>query len=85
MSTDDIKTTSRTNWDKLRSMDDSQIDYSDIPPLGEAFFARAKLQLPNAVQLDPEIMRWFRQHSSDYAEEINQILRKYISSADRAA
>ena len=85
MSADDTKSTSRTNWDKLRAMDDSQIDYSDIPPLDDAFFARAKLVMPNAIQLDPDIIRWFRQRNADYAEEINQILRTYISSSERAA
>jgi hypothetical protein len=37
---------SRTNWDKIDAMTDDDIDISDIPPLTEEFFAKAKLQMP---------------------------------------
>ncbi len=66
-------------------MADADIDYSDIPPLTDAFFGRAKLVLPNAVPLDPDVLAWFRQHERNYAEQINQILRQYIALQDRAA
>jgi len=32
---------SQTDWDKLRGLRDEEIDYSDIPPLDEAFFQEA--------------------------------------------
>ena len=35
-----------TNWERLDQMADEDIDTSDIPPLDEAFFARAELRLP---------------------------------------
>lgn len=66
-------------------MDDTAIDYSDIPPLDEAFFSRAQLLLPNAVQLDPDVLRWFRHQTPNYTEQINQILRAYIAQIDEAA
>ena len=31
---------SGTDWQKLKTMTDDEIDYSDIPPLGEDFFNR---------------------------------------------
>ena len=31
---------SKTNWDKLDTMPDTEIDYSDIPPLKEDFFKK---------------------------------------------
>ncbi|BBP51919.1 hypothetical protein PHLH3_15450 [Pseudomonas sp. St386] len=35
--------TSKTDWERLAKLDDSDIDTSDIPPLGEDFFRRAVL------------------------------------------
>ena len=78
MSANDMKRTSRTDWDRLDKMTDEEIDYSDIPPLTDDFFARAKLVLPNAVELDPDILTWFRKHGRAYSVMINQILRHYI-------
>ena len=46
MNEKDCKNTSRTNWEALEAMTDEEIDYSDIPPLTENFFARATLRLP---------------------------------------
>ena len=80
-----MKPTSRTDWDRLDAMADADIDYSDIPPLSAEFFARAKLVLPNAVPLDPDVLAWFRQHDRNYAERINQVLRQYIARQERAA
>jgi len=59
-------------------MTDEEIDYSDIPPLTDEFFARAKLVLPNAVELDPDVLAWFRHKGRDYPARINQVLREYI-------
>jgi uncharacterized protein (DUF4415 family) len=82
MSDNDTKPTSRTDWDRLAKMTDEEIVYSDIPPLTDAFFARAKLVLPNAVELDPDILAWFRQQGRDYPMRINQVLREYIALQD---
>lgn len=40
------KTQSRTDWSRLEAMSDDDIDYSDIPPLTDSFFQRAKLYIP---------------------------------------
>ncbi len=37
---------SRTDWERLRNMTDDEIDYSDIPPLGDGFFANAGVWTP---------------------------------------
>jgi hypothetical protein len=37
---------SNTNWERLATMTDEDIDMSDIPPLDDDFFRRAKLQMP---------------------------------------
>lgn len=71
--------TSRTDWDRLAKMTDEEIDYSDIPPLTDTFFVRAKLVLPNAVELEPDVLSWFKHQARDYTDHINQVLREYIA------
>jgi hypothetical protein len=43
---------SRTDWARVDSMTDDEIDTSDISPVTEEFFARAKLRLPNVLDED---------------------------------
>ena len=40
---------SETNWAKIKAMKDEEIDTSEIPPLGEKFFANAKLRMPKKI------------------------------------
>ncbi len=74
-----MKRTSRTNWERLNSMPDSEIDYGDIPPLDEPFFQRAQLGVPGTVALDPAVLAWFKRQGGDYAERINAVLRQHIA------
>jgi hypothetical protein len=46
MSANDLESSSKTNWERIDQMTDEEIDTSDIPPLDDAFFANAKLRLP---------------------------------------
>jgi hypothetical protein len=43
---------SETDWARVDAMTDDEIDTSDIPPMTEEFFARAKLRLPNVSDED---------------------------------
>ena len=85
MNAHDTKTTSRTNWERLAEMKDEEIDYSDIPPLTDQFFARARLELPNTVVLDSDILDWFKNRGENYTAEINAVLRHYIEVQEQAA
>jgi hypothetical protein len=38
-----MSNTSRTNWVKIGTIRDDDIDTSDIPPLTDEFFSKAKL------------------------------------------
>lgn len=64
---------------------DEDIDYSDIPPLTDQFFTRARLELPNAVAVDPDILDWFKNRGEDYTVQINAVLRHYIEIQEQAA
>ena len=75
----------RTNWEHLAQQTDEEIDTSDIPPLTEQFFMRAKLLIPRAmidqtIQLDADILQWFKDQEQDYTQSINHVLRSYIKA-----
>ncbi|AFY80549.1 BrnA antitoxin family protein [Oscillatoria acuminata] len=86
MSEKDFNNTSRTDWAAIEAMSDEEIDYSDIPPLTDEFFENATLRIPatqarNLIQLDADVMAWFRGQGSEYRNTINSVLRRYIESS----
>ena len=86
MSVNDSSNISRTNWVALEAMTDEDIDYSHIPPLTNEFFENATLRIPaaqarNLIQLDAEVIAWFREQSAEYKTTINSVLRRYIESS----
>ncbi len=63
-----------------RRLDKTAIDYSDIPPLGDEFFAKAaadrvavKHQL--TIRLDADVLNWLKSNGRGYQTRINRILR----------
>lgn len=76
---------SQTDWEALESMTDEEIDMSDIPPLTDKFFAHARLFIPNTegVELDADVLAWFKSHSQNYQKQINKVLRQYIELQPR--
>ena len=82
MSVRDLKSSSRTNWERIDAMSDGDIDISDVSPLDDEFFSQAQLRLPHGkvpvvMSVDAEVFRWFRSQGDDYQELINQALRIY--------
>jgi uncharacterized protein (DUF4415 family) len=73
---------SRTNWARVDSMPDEEIDYTDNPKLGEDFFAEAvrwpgpKQQI--TLRLDPDVLAFFKAQGKGYQTIINAVLRKYM-------
>lgn len=79
-----------TDWEHLERMADDDIDYSDIPPLGDDFFARARVYVPravrlNSVELDQDVLTWFRGRDKQHPNLINAVLRKYIEIQQETA
>ncbi|WP_175651016.1 BrnA antitoxin family protein [Pseudomonas sp. Marseille-P9899] len=79
--------TSKTDWDRLARMDDKDIDTSDIPELGEAFFRNAQLRLPTkqamTIRLDSDVLEWFKLQGPGYQTRINQLLRQYMQAQEQ--
>jgi uncharacterized protein (DUF4415 family) len=66
----------------LAARPDKEIDYSDIPPLDDAFWARA---VPNpffkpvkthaSVRIDSDVLAWLKSQGTGYQTRLNAILR----------
>lgn len=70
---------------ELAAEPEAEIDYSDIPPLDEAFWSRAELVRPKAkrqltIRLDADVLDWFRTQGSGYQSRINAVLRAYVEA-----
>jgi uncharacterized protein (DUF4415 family) len=83
-SADATMTTARKRrLSELASRPDSEIDFSDIPPLTAKFWKNAirnpfyrpvKQQL--TVRLDADVVAWLRRQGKGYQTRLNQVLRK---------
>ena len=78
----------KTNWERIDQMTDDEIDTSDIPPLDDAFFANAKLRLPEGkvpviISVDADVYNWFKSQGSEYRNLIDTALRIYAEQHKR--
>jgi uncharacterized protein (DUF4415 family) len=77
---------SKTDWAKVAALSDAEIDTSDVSLLDDAFFARATVRMPNrplaevTLHIDPLILRWFQNQSTQYERLINAALRIYVDA-----
>ena len=79
---------SRTDWDRLDKMSDSDIDFSDIPELDADFFRNAKVRMPRAkravsIRLDQDVLAWFKKQGRGYQTRMNAVLRTYMQGHRR--
>ena len=82
-----MKKKSKTDWARVKTIKDSEIDYSDSPPLDEDFFKTAviwpgtKKQI--TLRLDPDVVEFFKKKGRGYQSVINAVLRKYVEVHSR--
>jgi len=78
---------SETDWKRVRSMKDEDIDFSDIPPITPEMFAKAVIRrglkpIPRKKQLtlrmDSDVIDWFKRQGQGYQTKINSLLRAYM-------
>ena len=79
---------SRTDWRKLATASDTEIDTSDVPELNEDFFREAKLRVPKgkhlvSLRVDRDVLNWFKRQGKGYQTRINAILRAYARTHRR--
>ena len=68
---------------ELDSRPDSEIDFSDMPPLDESFWANAvrnpfyrPVQKQAFVRIDADVLDWLRSKGRGYQTRMNEILRE---------
>ena len=68
---------------ELENIPEPAIDTSDIPELDQQFWETAKMVKPvsqeaTLIQLDQDILDWFKSKGKGYQSLINSALRSYI-------
>ena len=76
---------SRTNWKRLNSVKDEDIDVSDIPRIDPNIFKKMVIRMPKpkelvSIRIDPDVLGWFRQQGRKYQTRINAVLRSYVEA-----
>ena len=72
-------------------MTDEDIDTSDIPPLSDEFFSKAKLRMPKspsetvAIQIDAETLAWFQTKGAEAKQHMAAALKIYADAQKNAA
>ena len=79
------KTQSKSDWNRLKKMKDSGIDFSDIPEISEEFFKTAKVIYPEpktavSIRLDKDVLEWFKGQGRGYQSKINAVLKTYVKA-----
>ncbi len=74
-----------SDLNRIDGIEDSDIDYSDIPPLDDSFFTKATQPWPPpkqqlTIRLDADVLAWLRSQGRGYQTRINRILRAAMES-----
>ena len=90
MSKPNLKKQSRTDWARVDALREQEIDYSEIPELGDDFFKSAVLRMPEpkalvTLRLDRDVLEWFKKQGPRYQTRINALLRAYVEAKKRQA
>ena len=85
MSKDDLKRESQTDWNRIDSMRDEDIDLSDIPEMDEEFFKNATIRMPVkkssvTLRVDKEVLEWFKSQGKGYQSRMNAVLKAYVKA-----
>ncbi len=81
-----LKKQSQTDWTRVDATKDEDIDYSDIPELGDDFFEKATFvpakQLVT-IRLDADVVAWLKRSGRGYQTRTNKILRTVMETQER--
>lgn len=92
--TKQLDDTDHTDYERLASMTDEDIDFSDIPEMTPAMFAHAVRRrnfevIPRKKQLtlriDSDVIEWYQKQGPGYQTRINSLLRAYMKEHQRTS
>ena len=71
----------------LAALSDHEIDTSDIPELGKAFWENAQVVMSEdrhktqiTAKFDTEVVRWFKKQGRGYQARMNTVLRAFYDA-----
>ncbi|MBG6244730.1 cytoplasmic protein [Candidatus Symbiopectobacterium sp. 'North America'] len=77
--------------DRLNSMKDADIDYSDAPELPDAVWNKAErakffkpIKVQKTVRIDADVLNWLESEGPGYQTRLNSILRREMEKALRS-
>ena len=71
----------KTRLPEIESLPNDTIDTSEIPELDDDFWENAQRVVPeNYLQIEHEILEWFKGQGQDYHAQINKVLRAHIET-----
>ena len=72
---------SKTQLSEIENILENAIDTSEIPELDDDFWENAQPLVPeNYLQIEHEILEWFKEQGKDYHTRINTVLRAYMEA-----
>lgn len=76
---------SETNLELFDELTDEMIDTSDIPPLSDKFFKRAKWRIPETfvsmtIHVEPDVLAWFKEQGDQWERRAAAALRIYAEA-----
>lgn len=72
---------SKTRLPDIERISEDAIDTSEIPELDDEFWENAQRIVPeNYLQIEHEILEWFKEQGKDYHTRINTVLRAYMDA-----
>jgi uncharacterized protein (DUF4415 family) len=89
---DDLPPLDEKRIEKLKKMQNKDIDFSDMPAMTQEQLARfvpAKLlnrslyrpvKIPVKINYDADVLEWFRSFGKGYQTRMNAVLREYMLS-----
>ena len=75
-----LQAKSGTDWKRIDSLKDDNIDLSDIPELDDDFFKNAVLVMPKSkatvtLRVDADVLEWYRSTGKGYQTLMNAVLK----------
>lgn len=75
----------KTDFKRLESMQDNDIDYSDLPSTQKEFWDDAEVMMPVpkkhiSLRLDQDVIDFFKRNGQGYQSKINAVLKTYVFS-----
>ena len=71
----------KTRLSEIENLPEDAIDTSEIPELDDDFWKNAQRIVPeNYLQIEHEILEWFKGQGQDYHALINKVLQAHIEA-----